>query len=58
MEVIKRRPNLEETEKRTHEKNAKKLSFWVSRIVLNDLYQIIAHLNTLTHPLGRQLLQK
>ena len=27
MEVIKRRPNLEETEKRTHEKNAKKLSF-------------------------------
>ena len=24
--------------------------FWIFQTLLNDLYQIIAHLNTLTHP--------
>ena len=31
--------------------------FWVFRTMLNDLYQIIVHFNTLTHPLI-ELLQK
>ena len=32
-------------------------NFWVFRTLLNDLYQIILHLNTLTHPI-REFLQK
>ena len=55
MEGIKPRSILEETEKCTQQKMQKK--FLGLRIVLNGLYQIIVHLNTLTHPL-RESLQK
>ena len=47
------RSRLEETEKTHSPNNAKNLrTFLVFRIILNDLYQIIIHLNTLTHPLS------
>ena len=49
------RSKLEETEKRTHQ--TMQIFFWFFGTMLHDLYHIIVHLNTLTHPL-RKLLQK